>query len=216
MAGAGFTDVQRTELMQMIRDVLGNQFNQPGPPGEPSPPGPPGATGSVNGNGANDRFVPQDVGFFDPFYDGKSVNTGAAMEHTGKDTYFRDVHFFIDRITDVSRIKSDVVRQNFQLCFRGSALEWYTSELTDGIKRLLIYGNRIDEWVTMLRARFKASKFTGMAAVMRKRYTLSDAARRRKPREYAQTVIKAVKTTELSDTSDHLLIIWNGLDVEFQ
>ena len=94
----------------MMRDVLGNQPGQPAPPGEPGPSGPPGVTGSTNGNGINDRFVPQDVGFFDPFYDGKSVNIRTAMEHANKDIHFRDVHFFIDRITDVLRIKSDAVR----------------------------------------------------------------------------------------------------------
>ena len=168
MAGAGFTDVQRIELMQIMCDVFGNQLGQPGPPGEPGPPGPPGATGSTNGNGANDRFVFQNVGFFDPLYDGKSIDIETVMEHANKDIYFRDTHFFIERITDVSRTKNYVVRQNFQFCFRNSALEWYISELTSGNKRLLIYGNGIDEWVTMLKNRFKTSKFTGMAAVMRK------------------------------------------------
>ena len=31
-----------------------------------------------------------------------------------------------------------------------------------------------------------------------------------------QTVIRTVKTIELGDTSDHLLMVWNGFDVEFQ
>ena len=98
-----------------------------------------------NGNGINARFVFQNVGFFNPFYDGKSIDIKTAMEHVNKHIYFRDVHFFIDRITDISRIKNDVVRQNFRLCFRNSALKWYTFELTNGNKRSLIYGNGVDE-----------------------------------------------------------------------
>ena len=121
MAGAGFTDVQRTEFMQMMRDVFGNQFGQPGPPGEPNPFGPPGATGSTNGNGANNRFVPQNVGFFDPFYDGKSVNIGTAMEHAGKNIYFRDVIFSLTglrtchalKITPFAKISSCVFEVRF-------------------------------------------------------------------------------------------------------
>ena len=54
-----------------------------------------------------------------------------------------------------------------------------------------------------------------MVAVMKERYTLNDAAKHREPRKYVQTVIRAAKTAELSETSDYLLIIWNGLDVEF-
>ena len=88
MVGTGFIEAQRIELMQMVRDVFGNQPNQPGFPREPGPFGPPGATGSTNGNGTNDRFVFQNVGFFDTFYDGKSVNIGTAIKHAGKNIYF--------------------------------------------------------------------------------------------------------------------------------
>ena len=79
------------------------------------------------------------------------------MEPANKNIYFRDIHFFIDRITDVSRTKNDVVRQNFQLYFRISGLKWYIFKLTNGNKRLLIYGNGVDEWATMLKNRFQTS-----------------------------------------------------------
>ena len=120
-----------------------------------------------NGNGM-ERFVPQDVGFFDPFYNGKLINTGFVMEHAGKNTYFRDVHVFIDKIIDVSRTKNDLVRQNLQFCFRNSILKCYISEFTDGEKRLLIYGNGVEKWTILFRARFKISKFTGIAIVLKK------------------------------------------------
>ena len=68
----------------------------------------------------------------------------------------------------------------------------------------------------MLRTRFKTSKFTCIAIVLKKIYTMNDAARRRKSRKYAQTVIRTVKTTELNDTIDHLLIVSNVLNVDFQ
>ena len=113
-------DIIRKIVVQIFTEVQRKQ----GPPGPPGLPGPPGAAGVTNGiGGKTERFIPQDVSFFDPFYDGKSINTGSAMEHAGKDTYFRDVHVFIDKIIDVSRTKSDVVRQNLQLCLRGSVLK---------------------------------------------------------------------------------------------
>ena len=104
------------------------------------------------------------------------------MEHAGKDAYFRDVHVFVDKIIDVSRTKSDVVRQNLQLCFRGSVLKWYISEFTDNKKRLLTYGNGV------LRARFKTTRSTGMGVMLKKRYIMNDVTKRRKFRKYAQTV----------------------------
>ena len=49
-----------------------------------------------------------------------------------------------------------------------------------------------------------------------KKHTLNNAIKRREPRKYIQTVIRTIKTAELNETSDHLLIIWNGFDIEFQ
>ena len=193
-------------IRKIITQVLAEARQEPGLFGPPGFPGPPGVNGNGNGSGM-ERFILQDVSFFDPFYDGKSINTGLAMEHAGKNTYFRDVHVFIDKSIDVSRTKSDVVRQNLQLCFRGSVLKWYTSEFTDGEKRLLIYGNGVEIWIILLRTRFKTSKSTGMAVVLKKKYIMNDATKRREFRKYAQTVIRAVKTAELGDATDHLLIV---------
>ena len=200
-------------IRKMITQVFAEVRQEPGPPGPPGFPGSLGAAG--NGNGT-ERFIPQDVGFFDPFYDGKSIDTGSAMEHAGKDIYFRDVHAFIDRIINVTSTKNDVVCQNMRLCLRGSVLKWYISEFTDGEKRFLTYGNGVKKWTTLFRARFKTSRSTGMAIMLKEKYTMNDAAKRREPRKYARTVIRTVKTAELGDTTDHLLIVWNGLNIEFQ
>lgn len=189
----------------------------PGPPGPPGDPGAPGADAGGNGNGNGNRFLATDVGFFDPFYDGKSSDTGAGMEHAGKDTYFRDVTMFIDRIKDVARVKgAELLRNNLQICLRGEALEWYTCQLTDNEKRLLTYGNHVDEWSAALLERFGPTKASGMAIIVKERYTLNDAMRHREPREYAMTIIRAAKVAKLGDTHNQLDIIWNGLDVEFQ
>ena len=96
-----------------------------GPPGPPGPLGEPGPPGELNGSGAHSpRFNPGDIGFFDPFYDNKSADTGPGMEYTGKETFFRDVIVFINRIKDIARTKgTELVRANLQLCLRGEALE---------------------------------------------------------------------------------------------
>lgn len=214
MAQGGFTPEQRAELRAMMAEMRAEPV--PGQPGPPGPPGPQGEQGPA-GNGANgtDRLIPDDVGFFDPFYDGKSVDTGPAIEHAGKSTYFRDVHVFIDRVKDVARAKGEVLlRQNLQICLRGTAMEWFTTELTDNDKRLVTYS--IDEWYRLLLARWKKQRSQGMAVLLREKYTMQDAARHREPREYAQTVMRAAQTAEMGAMKDHILLIWNGLDTEFQ
>ena len=218
------------DLEQIISNAIARYVREhppiPGPPGQPGAPGEPGAPGAPGvpgadgvgaANGGQPRFNSSDVGFFDPFYDNKSIDTAPAMEHTGKDTFFRDVVAFIDRIKEMARVKgAELLRNNLSTCLRGEALEWHTSQLTDNEKRLLTYGNDVDEWCAALLERFGPTKQSGMAIIARERYTLNDAVRHREPREYAMTIIRAAKIAKYGDVHNQLDIIWNGLDVEFQ
>ena len=210
-------EAQLAELRAMIAAIQPLRGEQ-GPQGEQGPPGDRGETGpsgTSSGGDRPDRFNPDDVGYFDPFYEGKSVDTGPAIEHTGKSTFFRDIHVFLDRVKDVARAKGDtLLRQNLQLCLRGSALAWFTTELSEEGKRLVTYD--IEEWYKLLLKRWKAPRAQGMTTVLREKYTLQDAARHREPREYAQLILRAAQNAELGTLKDHMLLIWNGLDMEFQ
>lgn len=211
----GFTDAQRAELRAMLDEF--RTTTPAGPPGPPGPQGQPGpaSNGSNGGNGGADRFNSDDVGYFDPFYEGKSVDTAPAIEHTGKSTFFRDIHVFIDRVKDVARAKGEeLLRQNLQICLRGSALAWYTTELTENDKRLVAYG--IEEWYRLLLARWKQPRSQGMSVLLREKYSMQDAARHREPREFAQTIMRAAQNADMGVMKDHILLIWNGLDTEFQ
>ena len=217
----GFTPRQIQQLADLIRQITGANNNN--------------NNGNGNGNGHNpadnplqviaatqsnnDRFVPSLIGFFDPFYDSKSANTAPAMEHAGKDTYFRDIHVFLDRLYDIVATKgAQVVRDNLQLCLRGEALTWYTVELSEAEKRLVKYGaeGSVDEWRTLLLRRFKAPESVGMATLLKEKYTIYDAYRSREPREYAQTLLRAARTANFNDVNNQLTLIYNGLDLEFQ
>ena len=122
------------------------------------------------------------------------------MKYTSKDTYFRNVTIFIDRIRDVARVKgAELLRNNLQICLRGDTLKWYTCQLTEPEKRLLSYGNDIDEWSSALLERFGPTKASSIATIVKERYTLNNAIRRREPREYAMVIIRATKVAKLSD-----------------
>ena len=206
--GTGFTEQQWTALQTLINGSRNNSQGPQGERGERGEPGPPG-------NGS-ERWNPGEIGFFDPMYDGKSVITGNPIEHTGKDTYFRDVHLFIERIKDMAAIKSaEMVRNNLYTCLRGTALAWYTGVLTDDQKRLLKYGEGVNEWVLALLKRFKESPSTAMATVTKERYTLDDARRKREPFEFAQMIIRAAKSTGMT-TYSQIYLIYNGIELEFR
>ena len=195
----GFTQAQWTALQSLLGRVPLGVPGPPGPPGEPGPPGIPGQD-AVNGNGNSNRLQGSDVGFFDPFYNGKSSDTAVGMEHSGKETYFRDVTMFIDRIKDVARVKGvELVRNNLQIYLRGEALEWYTCQLTDNEKRLLTYGNAVNEWSRALLERFRPTKASGMAIIVKERYSLNNTVRYREPREYIIIIIRVVKVAKLGN-----------------
>jgi len=67
----------------------------PGPIDPSIPPGVP-----FNNNGAP-RFNPNNIRYFDPFYNNKSINTASDIKYTSKTTYFHDIYIFIDYIKDV-------------------------------------------------------------------------------------------------------------------
>ena len=139
------------------------------------------------------------------------------MEHAGKDTIFRDVHLFVERVKDIAAVKGDeLVRQNLSTCLKGMALTWYTSELIPDQKRLLKLGHGIEEWEQKLVARFKERPNIAMATIVQERYTMLDARNRREPRKYAGVITRAAKSAELGTTAHIMMLIYNGLDLEFQ
>ena len=83
----------------MIKKVFANVGIQPKPPKISGFAKTPGCDGIIAGIISDIiRWNPGDLSFFDQMYDNKSVNTGSAIEHTGKNMYFRNVYLFIERI----------------------------------------------------------------------------------------------------------------------
>ena len=74
-------------------------------------------------------FKVEELGFFDlelPIEYG-SKN----LIRISKDTIYRSVHLFVQRITDMISIKNNkIVSYNLPLYFRETVLEWYSGQLT--------------------------------------------------------------------------------------
>ncbi len=73
-------------------------------------------------------FKAEELGFFDPEL---PIEYGLEdVVRIGKNTIYRSVYLFVQRITDMANIKGDkVVSYNFLFCFRGVVLEWYSGQL---------------------------------------------------------------------------------------
>ena len=76
-----------------------------------------------NNNEDNDRFNSDNIGFFDSFYESKSINTASAIEHSNKSIFFRDIYIFVNRVKNIAYAKKDILlRQNLQIYLRETTL----------------------------------------------------------------------------------------------
>lgn len=210
-------DTQTVSLIvEVVRAALREEPDkllQEGPAGPPVPLGQ-----VVSGYyGADLMWNAAELGFFDPNYNNQSENTASDREYLMHGTYFRDVHTFIQRAKDMMSTKGEqMVRDNLSSCLRGSALEWYTADLSPDIKSLIRYGTGIDKWEKQLLKRFKLAPHIAMIMIFNERYTIEDARRHREPRDFAGNIMRAAKDAELTSPISILSIIYNGMDAEFQ
>jgi hypothetical protein len=54
----------------------------------------------------SNRWVATNLEFFDSIYDEKILATTKSMQHAKKNTFFKDVHLFIDRVKNFVMIKN--------------------------------------------------------------------------------------------------------------
>ena len=118
---------------------------------------------------------------FSAFYDSDS------MIKNDKDFYYRNVHFFCERIRDLIIIKDDdVVRINLNTCFRDTALIWYTIELKS-LKRFDFRNLDVDEsWIKKLKQRFKSNHVVVINFLISKRFIIVDVRNDREFFNYIQ------------------------------
>jgi hypothetical protein len=55
-----------------------------------------------------------------------------------------------------------------------------------------------------------------MITIIREKYILKNVRRRRESREYAEIIMRAAKSAELSSESHLIMLIYNDLDLKFQ
>ena len=109
-----------------------------------------------------------------------------------------------------------MIRDNLFTCLRGTALQWYTSELSTDQKALVKYDEGIVEWEKQLLRRFRIAPNQAMMVITNEKYTIDDAQKRREPREYSAKIIRAARDAELSASLNILSLVYNGMEAEFQ
>ncbi len=133
-----------------------------------------------------------------------------------KNTYFKNVHLFLERVKNVARMKNATqIRKNLFTCLRKLVLQWYTFELSENIKNLLRFEDEVEFWKKKLFKRFKKFVNVIMTFLIKKKYTMKNARRRKKSREYAEVILRAAKSANLTSKIYQVFLIYNDIDVKF-
>lgn len=197
-------------VAQYVRD--NPPQGQPGPPGPPGDRGPAGTDGLVGANGA---LKADDVGFFDPSYE-DPTNTNSPVVSVGRHVFYRDVYAFEDRLKDLVHLKGeDKVREVLPTCFRGSALIWHSTQLTELEKRGL-RNFSVGQWCETLVEKFKERTATALEHLKADHYTMADARQGRAPREFAQNMMRYAKAAHMDSVYNQITLIWSNLALEFR
>jgi hypothetical protein len=203
-----FIETQRRELMTMMQEFwIQRSVNSASSQTQQS----------STMNSRSNRWIAANLEFFDFTYDEKFTVTDDSMQHAEKNTYFRDVHFFIDRVKNIVVIKeAETIRNNLYICLRDIAMIWYTAELFEETKKLVRTNNNLDVWERYLIKRFRDRSNVIMIIITKERYIMNDARRRRESREYANVIMKIARSVELKSKSHQIMMIYNDLNLKFQ
>ena len=155
-----------------------------------------------------------EIGLFDPHLDKSHGDSEIAT--VSKDVYYRSVMLFIERVRDMATIKgAQLVQINLNTCLRGSALAWYTSELSN-LERIGLRNdeNGVEEWCQALKNRFKESAAVSLASLTSTKYTMADARNHREPAAYVQTILRHAKSANIESVENQLTFTYQNITTD--
>ena len=130
-----------------------------------------------------ERWNQANLGYFDPHLD-KTHGEGEVVS-VGKDVYYRNVVLFVQRLQSLVTFKgAALVKANVATSLRSSALEWYTSELSDFDRDALNNDPSVKSWISTLSNRFKVPTSVALGLLTDETYLLDNARTRRPPTQY--------------------------------
>jgi hypothetical protein len=107
---------------------------------------------------ADTRWRLEEIGIFEPDLPIDERHPEGDVITVGRDTIYRNVDAFCERILDAISSKGhEVVRDNLQSCLRGQAIRWFTHELAAIDKRAIRADptQTLEQWTTRLQDRFR-------------------------------------------------------------
>lgn len=203
-----FTEDQQTWIQQLVAQSIQTAVTQLAAQQTSLPPRDNRVTNepvisSITKDDGHSTFKPEVVGYFHP--DLSSTYGKDDIVYSGKETIYRDVHAFVDRLNDMVPVYgASAIRSNLVKCLRGRANAWYTTQLTPLEKEGLRNGERITLWTNALINKFRESPIIALNRLFGIKYTTSDARQRHEPADYVYEVIRRAKAAGFDQTVQQL------------
>ena len=190
-------------VAEAVTAALAGNISPPGPPG---PQGPPAAS---NGNNGANGWRIEDLGYFNPdLPDPADTPVKTISSHA----YYRDVYVFVEHLKDLQAINGEeLVRSNIHASLRGTALDWYTVELTEFERRSLRRLPLSDGWYAVLVARFRLRASQALNKLRDLSYGPEEVLKGKSARAFAQTVFRYSQAAGLSSQNNQLTQAWTKL-----
>ncbi len=162
------------------------------------------------------RWNQSDLGYFDLHLDNKAHSPGEVVS-VEKDIYYHNIVLFTQRIQNLVTFKGAIlVKANIAISFYGSALEWYTLELSDFNQDDLNNDPGVKSRINTLSQRFTIPTSIALGLLTDETYSFNNAWARRPPAQYIHAIIRHSIGCNIVDVANQLSFAYQGLAPELR
>ena len=112
--------------------------------------------------------------------------------------------------------RAALVKANIATFLRGSALEWYTSELSDFDRDALNNNLGVKSWINTLFHRFKVPTSVALVLLTDETYSLEYACARRPPAQYVRAIMRHGIGYNIVNVANQLFFAYCGIAPELR
>ena len=154
------------------------------------------------------KISAEDIGYFNPEIEG----SGDPVQ-SGKYFTYKYVYTFVDRLRMFAH-SAPIPTRIVAACLRGSALQWYSSELSLDAQFLLL-DSSLDKWYATLIKRFRTLPSLALDEIDSQSYSLRDI-KTMTPRTWITRMLHLCKSANYVGTEQQLLKIHSRLHPNLQ
>lgn len=163
-----------------------------------------------------EHWKSDNLDFFDSNLNDKNIIRIEDIIYIRNHLYYWDIHLFTAWMKNIICIKiKEAVYYNLITYLHSTALEWYTAELTDIEKELMLKVDITYEWIFSLIKHFQQWAIQVWFTIKWDSYTLRDIISSHFIYFYCQVIFQNTKSVSIMNTAAQLIIIYFNIYWKF-